>query len=63
MYYLEQQTTTIFSESDTTNCFYKLYKLIEDIIDTKSTEHLNCLLERYYEASLKNTRLFSKESS
>ena len=37
MFYLEQQTTTFFSGSDTTNWLYKLYKLKEDIIDTKST--------------------------
>ena len=51
-----------FSKSDTTNWFYKLFKITEIINDTITSYHLDNLPERYNEALLKKTKLEMKEN-
>ena len=51
-----------FSQGDTTNWSYKLYKITEIINDTVSSYRLNNLPERYNEALLKKTELSLKEN-
>ena len=52
-----------FSESDTTNWSYKLYKITEFIIDTIPSYRLDNLPKRYNEALLKKTELSMKENN
>ena len=52
-----------FSKGDTTNCFYKLYKITEIINDTIPSYHINNLKERYNESLLKKTELTMKENN
>ena len=47
----------IFSRRDTTNWFYKLYKITEIINDTLPCYKIDNLKERYNEALLKKTEL------
>ena len=51
-----------FSKSDTTNWFYKLYKITEKINDTIPSYRLDNLPERYNESLLKKTDLTLKEN-
>ena len=52
-----------FSKGDTTNWFYKLYKITEIINDTMPSYRLNDLSERYNESLLKKTELSMKENN
>ena len=49
-----------FSNGDTTNWFYKLYKLTEIITDTTPSYSIDNLLERYFESLLKRDRVNSE---
>ena len=51
-----------FSKSDTTNWFYKLYKITEIGNDTIPSYHIHNLKERYNESLLKKTELTMKEN-
>ena len=52
-----------FSEGDTTNWSYKLYKITEIIDDTIPSYHIDNLKERYNESLLKKTDLRTKEKN
>ena len=52
-----------FSEGDTTNWSYKLYKITEIFNDTIPSYKINNLLERYNESLLKKTKLTMKENN
>ena len=52
-----------FSKGDTTNWSYKLYKIIEIIIDTIPAYKIDNLKERYSESLLKKTELTMKENN
>ena len=51
-----------FSKGDTTNWFYKLYKITQVVNDTIPTYRLDKLKERYNESLLKKTDLSMKEN-
>ena len=51
-----------FSKSDTTNWYYKLYKITETIKDTIPSYKIDNLEERYNESLLKKTELTMKEN-
>ena len=51
-----------FSKGDTTNWFYKLYKITEIITDTIPSYKIDNLKERYNEALLKKTNLTIKKT-
>ena len=51
-----------FSKCDTTNWFYKLYKITEIVNDTIPSYKINNLSERYNESLLKKTELSLKEN-
>ena len=51
-----------FSKGDTTNWFYKLYKITEIVNDTIPSSKINSLPERYNESLLKKTDLTLKEN-
>ena len=51
-----------FSKGDTTNWFYKLYRITETINDTIATCHLDNSPECYNETLLKKTELTMKEN-
>ena len=51
-----------FSKGDTTNWFYRLYKITEIIKDTIPGCKINNLPERYNESLLKKTKLSMKEN-
>ena len=51
-----------FSKADTTNWFYKLYKITENINDTIPSYKIDPLPERYNESLLKKTDLTMKEN-
>ena len=51
-----------FSEGDTTNWSYKLYKITEIINATIPSYKINNLPERYNESLLKKTELTTKEN-
>ena len=50
-----------FSNGDTTNWFYKLWKITEIVNDTIPSYKIDELPERYNEALLKKTKLTVKE--
>ena len=52
-----------FSESDTTNWSYELYKITKIINDTIPSYHLDNFPERYNEALLRKTELTMKENN
>ena len=52
----------IFSQGDTTNWSYILYKISEIIKNTKPSYRIDNLTERYNEALLKKTELTLKEN-
>ena len=52
----------MFSESDTTNWSYKLYKVTEIIDDTIPAYKIDNIPERYNGAILKKTELTLKEN-
>ena len=51
-----------FSEGDTTNWSYKLYRITEIINDTISSYHIDNLPDRYNETLLKKTELSLKQN-
>ena len=51
----------MFSEGDTTNWSYKLYKITEIVNDTIPSYKINNLPERYNESLIKKTDLKLKE--
>ena len=53
----------MFSKGDTTNWFYKLYKITETINDTIPIYEIDNILERYNESLLITTNLTMKEKN